>query len=426
MQIGANPEKPGISYGNDLQDITENQFSDLKNTNDPEDDNVPPPDSVQAWVIIGAATLACCNIFGNLTVSGVLQEYYLNTMFPKEPAATISRISTISFTFLYMGGLLAGPMVPLIGIKYVTLIGAMASSLGLALEALSSSVWQLALTQGAIYGFGSSLLPGLGILSSGSGFGGLILAPTMRKTLPVLGIHWTFGVLAIINFVPAMICVFLFKKRGEVNPPRTIISFSLLKRPFTLFVCICAFLNQFGTSLIVLYFPATITDIGQSRSTASNTVLIYSALGGIGRIVANVMSKKWGNNNTLIFSAFGSAALIFGLWLPTRLFSVYLVFISFFGLLYPMAFPLMAALVSNNYKKDEILQANGLMFFSYDLSTLAGVPVMGVLFDKLGHRTSYIPVIISGGIIYLVNGVLFVLFRLYVNRYEPDAKIGKI
>ncbi|OMJ25986.1 hypothetical protein AYI69_g4111 [Smittium culicis] len=138
------------------------------------------------------------------------------------------------------------------------------------------------------------------------------------------------------------------------------------------------------------------------------------------------MSKKWGNNNTLIFSAFGSAALIFGLWLPTRLFSVYLVFISFFGLLYPMAFPLMAALVSNNYKKDEILQANGLMFFAYGLSTLAGVPIMGVLFDKLGHRTSYIPVIISGGIVYFVNGVLFVLFRLYVNQYEPNAKIGKL
>ncbi|OMJ07815.1 Riboflavin transporter MCH5 [Smittium culicis] len=425
------------------RDITTDQFPEIADKNENDDENIPPPDSLQAWIIVGFATLAYGNVFGNLTVSGILQEYYLNTMFPNEPAAVISWISTISFTLGYMGGLLAGPMVSFIGIKYVTLIGALTSTLGLALAALSNTIWQLVLTQGVIYGFGSSLLInlsltmaslwlvkhkslGLGIVSSGSGFGGLILAPTMRKTLPVLGIHWTFGVLAIINFVPAMFCVFLFKKRGEFNPPRTLISFSLFKRPFTLFVCICAFLNQFGTSLIVLYFPATITDIGQSRSTASNTVLIYSALGGVGRIVANIMSKKWGNNNTLIFSAFGSAALIFGLWLPTRLFSVYLVFISFFGLLYPMAFPLMAALVSNNYKKDEILQANGLMFFAYGLSTLAGVPVMGLLFDKLGHRTSYVPVIISGGIVYFVNGVLFVLFRLYVRRYEPNAKIGKL
>ncbi|OMJ07814.1 Riboflavin transporter MCH5 [Smittium culicis] len=443
MESEVNREKSLNNPENDLNDINENHFSDLKNSKEAENDNVPSPDSVQAWVIIGAATLAYCNIFGNLTVSGVLQEYYLNTMFPKEPAATISWISTISFTFLYMGGLLAGPMVSLIGIKYVTLIGALTSSLGLALAALSSSVWQLALTQGAIYGFGSSLLVnlsitmaslwlvkhkslGLGIISSGSGFGGLILAPTMRKTLPALGIHWTFGVLAILNFITSMLCVFVFKKRGEFNPSRQVISFRLLKRPFTLFVCICAFLNQFGTSLVVLYFPATVTDIGQTRSTALNTVLIYSALGGVGRIVANVMSKKWGNNNSLIFSAFGSAALIFGLWLPTRLFSVYLVFISFFGLFYPMAFPLITALVSSNYKKEDILQANGLMFFAYGLSTLAGVPVMGLLFDKLGHRTSYVPVIISGGIIYFVNGVLFVIFRLYVNRYEPNAKIGKI
>ncbi|OMJ07513.1 hypothetical protein AYI70_g12124, partial [Smittium culicis] len=58
MESEVNREKSLNNPENDLNDINENHFSDLKNSKEAENDNVPSPDSVQAWVIIGAATLA--------------------------------------------------------------------------------------------------------------------------------------------------------------------------------------------------------------------------------------------------------------------------------------------------------------------------------------------------------------------------------
>ncbi|OMJ22939.1 putative transporter ESBP6 [Smittium culicis] len=423
------------------------EFGDIdkskENTNTQLDRSIPPPDGLYSWLVVVAACFCYMNIFGGITVSGILQEYYLNTMFPNTPAATISWINTISFTLGYMGGIFAGPLVSYVGIRYVTLLAAVISTVGLLLASFCSEIWQLVLTQGVIYGFGSSLLINLsvtmatlwlvkhrslalGIIASGGGFGGLILAPAMRKTLPALGIHWTFRVLAFLNLLSGLFCFAIYKERGPFNPIRRIIDFKLLKRPITIFICLAAFFNQYGMSLIVLYFPATIADIGQTRATAANTALIYSAIGGFGRILANILSKRVGNNNTLLFSSFGSCILIFSMWLPSRNFTVYLIFISFFALLFPMAFPLITALVSNNYKNEEILLANGLMFFFYGLSALCGVPIMGLLFDRLGHRQNFSPVIVSGGIIYFINFSLFLALRYYVKKYDPSLKIGRI
>ncbi|OMJ08388.1 hypothetical protein AYI70_g11579, partial [Smittium culicis] len=49
MESEVNREKSLNNPENDLNDINENHFSDLKNSKEAENDNVPSPDSVQAW-----------------------------------------------------------------------------------------------------------------------------------------------------------------------------------------------------------------------------------------------------------------------------------------------------------------------------------------------------------------------------------------
>ncbi|OMJ08537.1 Riboflavin transporter MCH5 [Smittium culicis] len=404
--------------------------------------NVLPPDSRYGWFIVASGFFLYCNIFGTLTVAGIFQEYYLNNMFPTTPASTISWISTVNFTLSFCGGLFAGPIMSYIGIRYTTLLGVLVSALGMFLSSFCSSIWQLVLTYGLVYSIGTSLLINvtiimpalwfdkhrgiaLAIISSGSGFGGLIIAPILRKTLVSLGIHWSFRILGIINLFAGIISFLIFKQRAEFKPMRKVIDFKLLKRPLTLFIFVGAILNQFGTQASALYYPASVTGIGKSQATAANLVLIYSVCGGIGRIFSSMLSRRIGSNNTLIFSVIGAGTAIFALWLPSHNFILYIIFITIFGILYPMAFPILPLIVANNYESSETSQMSGLLFCAYGLGSLSGIPLLGVLFDKLGHRTSFTPVIVSGGIIYYLNAAVFILLKVYAKR-NPNVKIGKM
>ena len=125
----------------------------------------------------------------------------------------------------------------------------------------SIQLWQLFLTQGLLYGIGSSmyyfpimsLTPAyfdrnrgmaMGIVLAGSGVGGLVLSPVFHALLTSLGIRWALRILGIWNLVLSIpISSVLTKKHGAAAGAtgRTRVSMALVKRgTFVLQVC-CAF-----------------------------------------------------------------------------------------------------------------------------------------------------------------------------------------
>jgi MFS family permease len=82
-------------------------------------------------------------------------------------------------------------------------------------------LWHLFLTQGILYGIGSSLLyyplmavtppffgrhrgAAMGFVLSGSGVGGLVFAPVIHSLLSKLGVQWTLRILGLWNLA---VCV---------------------------------------------------------------------------------------------------------------------------------------------------------------------------------------------------------------------------
>ncbi|OLY79352.1 Monocarboxylate transporter 9 [Smittium mucronatum] len=164
------------------------------------EDMFPPPDKGYAWIIMIASMMNLLLAFGSPNAFGVFQAYYLKVLFANEPAGKIAWISTMTATCAFCGGLLASPLVKIVGMRNASLIGTAVATIGLLLASFSTQVWQLVLTQGIIYGLGTSLIinvslsaPALwfekyrglaiGLVASGGSSGALILVPVVTKTV---------------------------------------------------------------------------------------------------------------------------------------------------------------------------------------------------------------------------------------------------
>ncbi|PVU93411.1 hypothetical protein BB559_003303 [Furculomyces boomerangus] len=400
-------------------------------------------DSTYSWIVAVTATLGYLMIFGNFNAFGIFQEYYINTMFPNVAVGTVSWIGTISFTISLAGGVFASGILSIIGIRYTALLGCLLSSIGLLFASFSNAIWQLVITQGLIFGLGSSLIinccllmPSLwfekhkilaiAMISSGSGYGTLVIGPIITRTIKRYGIHWSFRILFFMNFAVTGLVAAVFKPRTEFKPLRTVVRLSLLKKPLTLFICFGGFFCQWGYTIPSLYFPASYRAIGGTRTASSNTIIAFSIASGTSRISSAFLAKKFGANTTLIFAMLISAILIFSIWLTTKNLTVYYVFYTLYGFACPLLFPLSPVIIANNYPTEEISQVNGLLYLFYGLSTLVGTPIAGLVFDHLGTRENYKPVIILGGILYIISCLILVAQLVYCKKYIPKLKTGRI
>lgn len=137
-------------------------------------------------------------------------------------------------TLLDALGPFTGAICDYFGHRTSTLIGASVMTLALVLAAFSTQVWQLYLTQGLLYGAGTSMtyfssmtLPsqwftknrGLvtGIAISGGGIGGLWISPVVSKLLNIKGFSFTMLVIAAVHMVLLIPAGLLYRERRETG-----------------------------------------------------------------------------------------------------------------------------------------------------------------------------------------------------------------
>ncbi|OMJ29236.1 putative transporter MCH4 [Smittium culicis] len=444
--LGSNNDEqpPHIDIGANNA-LTIKEYLSEENLPLPEDDETGL-DSAYSYLVLFASFMNFIVIFGCFNAFGIFQEYYLNTQFADKPASSIAWISTIALSVSLSGGIFGSPIISRIGIRRTFILGSIVATLGLALASFSTkSIALLTITQGLVFGFGGSiiingsiLMPSLwfkkhrslaiGIVSSGSGFGGMVMGPIIETSLRKVGIEWSFRILCFITLAFTLTASIVLKPRasGFKTSSKKIFNFSLLKKPYTLFLCIGGFFAELGYTVLSLYFASTVVSIGQSRSTASNTILAFSAASGISRLASGYYAKWFGPNTTLIFAMTASSILMFAMWLPSKSFAVYYVFFVLCGFLCALFFPLGPVMIANNYDLGEVSQVNGVVYLFYGASTLVGNPLLGLMFDKIGNRTSYNSVIIAGGVSFMISGIVLFFQRIYSRKYMPNLKTGKI
>jgi MFS family permease len=177
-----------------------------------------PDGGLRAWLVVLGSFLIHSFCFAPTEyIFGVFEHNYLE-IFPASTPGSIALIGTLGSSSTYFAGFISGASADRFGYRTTALIGTGVMALALLLASFANHVWQLYLTQGVLFGIGASLVYypaigapshwfdakrglALGLAVSGTGLGGLALAPATQALVDSIGVKWALRVLAIVSVV---------------------------------------------------------------------------------------------------------------------------------------------------------------------------------------------------------------------------------
>ncbi|GJJ75961.1 hypothetical protein EMPS_08319 [Entomortierella parvispora] len=422
---------------------------------DPSEEPVLVDGPLYGWVIVFASFVSQMISMGICNVYGVYQSFYLsNTFNGTANSFELAWIGSLTIVALDLGGPFTGSICDHFGHRGSALVGVVIMTLALVAAAFSTKVWMLYLTQGLLYGGGSSLvyfaslsLPsqwfkanrGLvtGISISGGGIGGLWLSPLISKFLETKGLRWTLLCTAIAQFVILIPVCMLFRTRVESgvqrakriqkfgyrkgesleqDKQRKMIDFSIFKNTrFTLlFVAGIAVVSAYFSPFY--YINSYAVQHGVDSSTAALMVGLMNGASAVGRIVMGFASDKMGAINALFISTFLASLSILFIWTFAKTVSVMMVFSILYGLCCGAYLSSTVSVTGAICGQERLATVAGIIYAGMAIGSLIGSPVSGAILDSVGHKTDYTGVILWTGIMMSIGTAILLALRIVTSR----------
>ena len=250
-------------------------------------------------------------------------------------SALTAFIGTLGSGLTWSGSLLINPILARLnvqGTKVLCIIGVLFMSLGLGLASLCSQVWQLLLTQGLLYGIGSSLLyfpilsvapeyftthrgSAMGFILSGAGIGGLVFSPLIRALISSIGPRWTLRALALLVLVLSLPIAATAAPSRFVGRRPTHIDIKLAMKPSFLFSVGAGFLQAGGNGLPLTFLAEYSVVLGYSAGFGATLLAVSNGVNSISRVMIGFAGDRFGRQNTLILTVVLCVISVLGFWL---------------------------------------------------------------------------------------------------------------
>ncbi|KAI8805032.1 major facilitator superfamily domain-containing protein [Cladochytrium replicatum] len=391
----------------------------------------PPPDGGYGWVVVFASFVIYFVTLGIQYSWGIYQSHLLATAtFPSASQTLLSLVGTLSSGTLFLLGLISGRLAERFEFRIMISIGSILLVISLVLASFATEVWHLLLTQGLLFGVGSSLVyyPALslpsqwflkrrsvatGIAVSGSGIGGFVFSNVVARLVLAVGFRWTLRITALIVLVCMGVVVAIVRARIPPKPHATT-NWGMFKDPrFAMFFFMC-FLATFGYLIPFVYLPSFGAQvIGLTLEQGSVILSITNFGAAAGRIVLGMGADQYiGKINMLTICMFLSAVCTLLWWPFTNSFGSLLAFgfvNTFFSGGFISMFPVV---IAELYGVERLPSLMGMLFTSSAIGSFAGAPLAGVIIDTKG----WIAAILYAGFMTLGSVVFLVAIRFTENR----------
>jgi hypothetical protein len=243
----------------------------LSNTTSPPGPTKPihPSDTgLIAYLQILGGFLLMFNTWGLILTYGTFQSYYTSqsatstSPFTANPSTTAWIGSLQAFLLLFVGGL-AGRAFDAGYLRALLFTGTFLITVGLMLASLSKAYYQALLSQGVCVGLGMGclLVPSVGtastwfvsrrgmavgVVTSGSAVGGVVLPIAAQHLLDSVGYSWTLRVLGFISLATLSVSCVIMKSRLPPRRRGELIAFRALREPALASYCAGMFVAMLG------------------------------------------------------------------------------------------------------------------------------------------------------------------------------------
>ena len=455
---------------------------------------LPPVSRSQQASVLLASFLAIALSIGYNQCYGVFQEYYksdgqdvlrLAAGEQKPSTALLAFVGTLGAGLTWAGSIFVNPWLSraehaaavsrnasahtsvLLSPRGITLAGVALMALGFLLASFSTRVWHLLLTQGLLYGIGSSMLyfpllgpapeyfsrhraTALGLILSGGGVGSVVLTPAVRALLSAVGGRWTLRSLAALDLVvglpvawavppsrfPSVVASEADNSAGTAGTAgteaaassrvvarrRTHISAALLTSPAFLLSVVAAFCQSAGAQLPLTFIPSYSVALGLSADTGAALLAASNVVNAAARVATGYAGDRFGRLNVLAVSLAAAAIAVGALWgtsvkaagteavssstaVPVQLWMAFIVLYSIAAGGYYALFP---ATIADVFGIRSYAAVNGFIYFVRGCGTMLGSPVGGVLLGSSSSApssASYADVVVWDGALIIGSAV---------------------
>ncbi|KAL1917399.1 uncharacterized protein VTP21DRAFT_5055 [Calcarisporiella thermophila] len=418
----------------DISTVEENRIAENTPT------TTEAPDGGYGWLVVLGAFLCQWVIFGYGLTWGVYEEYYQNVQFKGQASpSVISLIGTVGTALVVVCGPINGPLVDRFGVRTLLAAATIILPLGLILASFSTQIWQLFLTQGVLYGLGSSLsfFPSVGTIPEwftkhrglasgiavcGTGIGGLVLSPVTSKLIAVIGIGWTLRIIGIMAFIMLATATILIKGRVVRDKARPFtVDVSLLKQKKLALYIVAIAIEYFAYVVPFYLTPEFSFTIGLGRENGSLFVALMNGANAVGRIVLGLAADRLGRINVMCFCLIFSSLSILLIWNFSFSFAPMCIFSLFYGFFGGGFVTLVGVVTAELSGIGNLPSALGLVFASTFVGNLVGTPIAAAL-HKPSLSNPYLPSILFSGFMTLLSGLIIFLLKLTCNR----SVMGKV
>ncbi|KAK3066206.1 hypothetical protein LTS18_001909, partial [Coniosporium uncinatum] len=261
-------------------------------------------------IVLISAFMTVFQTIGMNQAYGVFQSYYTSnpadSVLPPSQAsnkAVVAFVGMLGAGLTWAGSIYVNPLMARSkDLRHITLAGAVFMSLGYILAGFSTRIWHLLLTQGLLYGVGSSMLyfpilsvapeyfdsrrgAAMGVILSGAGLGGLALAPIIRVLLDSVGVRWTLRALGLLNLVIGLpIAWSASPSRSSTRRP-TLVNINIAKKPAFMLQVLAALLQASGNFVPLTFLPEFSVALGYTAAFGALLLSVNNGVNSASRIL---------------------------------------------------------------------------------------------------------------------------------------------
>lgn len=385
---------------------------------------------------------------GTANTLGVIlhgEEYHPSSPFLGVSLFKMGFVAGTAVGFSFSIGPFSNFLITRFGIRAPIALGVFLMVFALEMASLSNQFWQLLLSQGILWGIGSSLcfVPAIGlpsqwfskrrgivtgIASAGAPVGAMILSPVFQTVIDKLGVRWALRILGFILLGLGTMTVLLVHPKRRANKPILVSRYKVFDsqiifiRGYAIYMAF-AFIQTFGYATPIIWIPNYASTIGLNAKQGANVVVILNAGNFIGRISAGQLGDRLGALNVLsIYTFFAGLVCVIG-WYFTRTFAGLSAFAFFWGLgaggYWALTVPCTARIVGLP-NLGSAVSINFLMNFIPPIfSTSIGTGFIDHTAKMLNVQTdnpiAYRYLIVWSGLVYMVPALMLVMVRFMMD-----------
>ncbi|KAJ2026158.1 hypothetical protein GGI06_000289 [Coemansia sp. S85] len=308
-------------------------------------------------------------------------------------------------------------------------------ALGQLLASFCKEPWQLCITEGAIFGFGTGMLFGpsstaparwftkrrglaTGIAVTGAGVGGLVIAPLTESLIHSVGVEWSLRISAIYVMALGSLACFFMRVPFQ-DKTRTLKNFDWHAFGDMRFATNAGMMFFVAAGYIVPYafLPEFWVSKGISSQTASVLIAASNGASLFGRVLAGFTADYLGVLNTLVLLLGITSFSCFVLWPFATNVGVGVVMSIFYGFGTGGYWALTPLVAAKLFGVDRLASISGIISTTSAVASWIGSPVANAILDGPGHGNNFIGVSMYAGSLWLAALLLALLNRtLYAKK----------